>query len=341
MLKEANNAKKPGKDEVLSAEELLDRYTPLKQFFENNWGRIGLELQRLRKPDDVRATLKLVPGVEWCIPFREEAPLGCLLKDGSAKVGWRDVALTRQQLKDADAIEHRLSLEYYATVQRTQEVTNALNVLISQAVTAIRCFPFFLIAFIAAEKLQVSELTASASRLGAEFREAQKRRQCLQKEILPQTAWYARNEIVKFARSRRHVATPTNFAKAMAGLPEYGWLHSFRKCEQIKEEPGAHVECPYQLFQLLQATTQTMKRLDLRKLEMKFRNKLLDQDTNSLLRSYVSPHWAFMKQAFADCRGKGFTRSDLPYKIMRRFLENVERPKTIAEVELAKLEQLL
>jgi hypothetical protein len=340
MSKKANNAKKPGKDEVLNAEELLERYKPLKKFFEHNWGRIGLELQRLRKPDEVRATLNLVPGVEWCIPFREEAALGCLLKDGSAEVGWRDVALTRQQFKEADATEHSLSSEYYPARKEVDEATTAVNVLIHQAVITVPCFQFFFVAFIAAEKLKLRELAACASRLDAEFRQAQKRRQELEEKLSSQSAWYARNEIVKFARSKRHIATPATFAKAMAGLPEYAWIYSFRKCEQIKEEPGAHIEYPYQLFQLLTELSRRMKPLNLGKLEMKLQNKLLDQDANWLLRASVSPHWAYMKQAFAECRGKRFDRSELPYKIIGKFLENVERPKSIAEAELAKREQL-
>jgi hypothetical protein len=207
-------------------------------------------------------------------------------------------------------------------------------------VVTIQCFQFFLVAFIAAEKFKLRELTASASRLEAEFRQAQKRRQELKEKLLSQSAWYGRNEIVKFARSRRHVATPVTFAKAMAGLPEYGWIHSFRKCKQIKEEPGAHIEYPYQLLQLLRELSRKMKPLDLGKLEKKLQNKLLDQDANWLLREYVSPRWAYMKQAFAECRGKRFDRSELPYKIIGNFLENVERPKSIPEVELAKREQL-
>jgi hypothetical protein len=341
MANKAKVAKKPGKDEVVSAETLLKRYTPLKRFFEHNWGRIGLELQRLREPNDVRATLKLVPGIEWCTPFREEAPLGCLLKDGSAKVGWRDLALTRQQYEDADGTEHRLSLEYYAARQKEDEVTPALNILISQAVMTIRYFQFFLVAFIAADKLKVRELKANASRLEREFRQAQKRRQELNEKLLSQSAWFARNEIVRFVKSKQYTTTPTNLAKAMAGVPEYGWIHSFRRCKHIKEKPEDHVEYCYQLLQLLTGFSRKMKPLNLGKLEVKLKNKLLDKDTNWLLREYVSPHWAYMKQAFAECRGKRLKRSELPYKIVGRFLENLERSKTLTEVELAKLEQLL
>jgi hypothetical protein len=65
MPKKAKNPKKLGRDELIDSDKLLDRYEDLKQFFEHNWGRIGLELQRVRKPDEVKSIMKLVPGVEW------------------------------------------------------------------------------------------------------------------------------------------------------------------------------------------------------------------------------------------------------------------------------------
>lgn len=338
MSKRTKNAKKPGMEVLLDSNELLDRYKVLKRFFENNWGRIGLELQRVRKPENVTPILKLVPGIEWLQSFREHDPLGCLLKyeniiGGHTKIKSWEIALTRKQLKEADAAKYKVSSEYYPAQKRADEVVTALNALKSQQGDSLAASDV-------AERLRVTELVARANRLNVEFQEAHRRLQDLKKKLLVESAWYARNEIVKFAKSRRYVATPITFAKAMAGLPEYGWIHSFRRCEQIKEEPGAHIEYAYQLFQLLMGLSRKMKPLNLAKLEMRLRNKLLDQDANWLLREYVSPHWAYMKQAFAECRGKRFKRSELPYKIIGRFLENLERPKTAAEIELAKLEQL-
>lgn len=256
MSKNAKHPKKVGRPEVIKRNELLARYKVLKQFLEHNWGRIGLELKRVRKPNDVRVTFQMVPGVEWCIPFRQDAPLGCLLRDGDVEVSWQELARTREQYEEANAIEYRLSSEYYPLRQSIDDVRNAVNVLISQAVVGIQFYQFFFAAFVAAEKLGFREVVASSSRLEAKLRDAQRRRQDLQAKLLSESAWYARNEIVRFARSRRHVGTPTTFAKAMAGLPEYGWLYSFRKCEQFRV---VHVEYLYQLFQLLKVLTQKMK----------------------------------------------------------------------------------
>jgi len=156
---------------------LLDRYKALKQFVEINWGRIGLELQRVRQPDEVRATLKLVPGVEWCSPFRDQAAAACLLEDGSTKVGRRELRLTRQQHKDAVATERRLFSEYPSTRQKAEEATTALKALISQFGTGISLFPFFRVVALVAKELGVEELTNNSNRLEASFRQAQKERQ--------------------------------------------------------------------------------------------------------------------------------------------------------------------
>src|SRR3989442_15984648 len=102
MLKKTKNSKKLGRHQIISPEELFDRYKALKRFLEDNWGRIGLDLPRVRQPEDVRMALKLVPGVEWCRPFREQ-PAVCLLEYGTTKVGRRALSLTRQQHKDAVA----------------------------------------------------------------------------------------------------------------------------------------------------------------------------------------------------------------------------------------------
>jgi hypothetical protein len=82
------------------------------------------------------------------------------------------------------------------------------------------------------------------------------------------------------------------------------------------------------------------KPVNLGKLEVRFRDELLKDETNLFVRGYVGPNWAYMKRAFAECRGKRYKRADLPYKIMGRFLHHMERPKSITEVELAKLGQL-
>jgi hypothetical protein len=282
-----------------------------------------------------------VPQVEWCIPFREGARLACLLKDANVDVKSHELRLTRKQHDKAVAAESHLSSEFYPARQKADEASNALKAAISPLGDAIRCPSFFCLAAGLAEMLRVRELTKTAIATEANFRETQQTRKELGELLMSQEAWHARNEVVKFVRSRRYAGKPENFAKAMAGLPEYGWLHSFRRCEAILIKSTSWVEYSYQLFEILKSIAQNVKPLKLSKVELKLRNKLLDSDTDPIFRGWVAPNWAYMKQAFGEHRGKRFKRSELPYKIMGTFLANVERSKSLAEVELAKREELV
>jgi len=105
--------------------------------------------------------------------------------------------------------------------------------------------------------------------------------------------------------------------------------------------PASWVEYSYQLFLILKLVVQSVEPLKLSKVELKLQIKLMDAETDPLLKGWVAPNWWYMKQALADHRGKRFKRSELPYKIMGAYLARTESPKSPAEVELAKREQLV
>jgi hypothetical protein len=198
---------------------------------------------------------------------------------------------------------------------------------------------FLLVLHVLAQALQLEQLTTRAQNLDSAFRQARAYEDSLKKKLRAQEAWFARNEVVKFARNRRYDKTLLNFARAMAGLPEWGWFHSRRSCETIRDDtPPA---TPYLLFQTIEAVTHRMKPVTMTKLEKKLRNELLRADVDLFLRSYAATHWYYLQEAIQFCRGKDFKRADLPFKIMDRFLYHLDRPKTIAELELAKHNQLL
>jgi|SRR5882672_848676 len=131
MAQNTQDSKKLGRNEVLSAEELRKRFLDLKRFLGDNWGRIGLKLQKARKPDDIRKALRLVPSVEWCIPFRDGGAK-CLISDGSAEVGWLEVRRTREAFEEADRALNSLWLEYHDASRKSQEATDAVKAEISR-----------------------------------------------------------------------------------------------------------------------------------------------------------------------------------------------------------------
>jgi len=184
----------------------------------------------------------------------------------------------------------------------------------------------------------VEELVTRSQSLEADYRAARTEKESLHNALRSQEAWFARSEVVKFARNRRYDKTLLNFAGAVAGLPEWGWFHSRRTCENIKDQSTPLT--PYLLFQVIEAITRKTKPLTMTTVKNKLRSELLQPSRDLFLKSYAASHWYYLQEAVNFCRGKQFKRRELPYKIMDRFLHNLERPKTIAEIELAKVNQL-
>lgn len=342
MQKKAKKSKKVkaklGRPESIDPEDLSRRYRDLKYFLESQWGRIGWELQRVRKPNEVRKILNLVPRVESWRPFYDQ-PAACLLEDGEIEIAKRELDLLTQQYKDADDTERRLWSEYHSAYEKAAAATTALKATISQFGVAPLLPRFFWVIFLTAIKLRVEPLTNETSRIKESLDLARETKQEIKKQLTSRSAWFARNEVVEFRKSTLFENTAINFAKAMAGLPEYAWLYSLRKCSKIQDRFDKATS--YLLFEILELLVKKTKPVNLGKLEMKLRDELLKDDADLFVRGYVGANWAYLKWAFADCGGKGYSRAELPYRIMGRFLHHLERPKSLTEVELAKLEQLV
>jgi hypothetical protein len=247
--------------------------------------------------------------------------------------------LLSTQYKDANDTERRLWSEYHLAYEKAVAATTALKAAISQFGVAPLLLRFFWVIFLTARELRVKKLTDETDRLKDLLDRARETKQELKKQLTPRSAWFARNEVVEFRKSTRFENTAINFAKAMAGLPEYAWLHSLRKCSKIQDKFDKATS--YLLFEILEMLVKKSKPVNLGKLEIRLRDELLKPDADLFVRGYAGANWAYMKWAFADCRGKGYSRAELPYRIMGRFLDHMQRPKSITEVELAKLEQLV
>lgn len=241
--------------------------------------------------------------------------------------------------KDAVAREERLWSEYHTVAPEAQQAATALKGLLFEFREALGTLPFFAIVNAVAGRLRVAELTKRSSQLLADAYQAQKEKQSLEETLRAQEAWYARSQVVEFAKTPRARKTLRNCAGALAGLPEWGWFHSRRTCEAILDESAPAM--PYQLFKLFALILRQMKPLNLEKVEKRLREELLRPEADAMLRGYVTPHWDYLQAAIRECRGKGFKRGEVHYKIMDRFLYHLERTKTAAEVELAKLNQLV
>lgn len=340
MSKQVNKTtKRIGRSEALGAEQLLKRCQLFKWFLEENWGRIGLELQKVREPEDVLFALRLVPSAELRQPFCDE-PSACLIREGSIEADSRELSVTRKRHDEAIIHERHLFSEYQSVYQKAGNAGTALRSIISELGPVLGFSQFILVVTVVAKKLQIEELTTHLKLMGESYRQAVQNKQVLYEQLLRQEAWYARNEIAEFAQAARYEKSPINFAKAMAGLPEYSWLYSHRKCSEIEDESLFAKSPNYRVFELLRVITKKIKRMNTVRIGISLEHELRKEENRDLL-SRFGPNWAYMKQALAQCRGKRVKRPEIPYRIMSDFLRNIESPKNAAEIELAKLEQLI
>lgn len=327
---------KLGRPEELKIEDLPKRFRDMKTFLENFWGRVGLGLKRVRKPEDVRAVLTLVQGIEWMTSFKGHAI--CLIAPNAVEVSPNELRATRRKHKAAEALEQRCWTEYHEANPKAQQAATAFQQAMSQFGGALDRFEFFFVVSLVADKLKVKELTTLVPNLWDAVLKAQQEKNTLKDALNAQEAWFARNEVVEFAKNRRYSKSLLNFARAMAGVPEWGWFHSRRTCEKIQDKSGPTY--PHKVFELLNTVIRKTKPLSLSRVEKRFREELLGSDADPMLKGYVAPQWDYLEEAIRFCKGKEFKRSELPFKIMDRFIYHCERGKSTIDIELAKRNEL-
>jgi hypothetical protein len=172
MQKKTKKVKQGGRIEEISAEKLLERFRALKRVLEDNWGRIGLKLQRIRNSDDVREIFKVLPGVQWFPPFRDHSAK-CFIEEGSREIGVRELRETQKRQREAVANLSRCYSEYHPAQQNATAAKTALKALIQEYGSAPCLIHFLRRVFAVAKELEVKSLVEAAALTEVHLREAQ------------------------------------------------------------------------------------------------------------------------------------------------------------------------
>jgi hypothetical protein len=229
--------------------------------------------------------------------------------------------------------------ELHVSSQKFASAQTSLSIAVSEFATLARSLRIFTYLF--AMDFEVQRLRLEFESAEGALRDARALEEGLRKKRATQEAWFAQNEIVQLKRSKRHELNPDKLAKAMAGMPEYGWFNSFRRCEDLDIEgfkpylllmPSPY---PYQLFEIVTRIVKRMKPLKIERVEKRLLTELRLNE-NTFLRETVKPCWLDMKEAFADCRGKRLKRRELPYFVIGRFVDRIESGKSAMNRDLAK-----
>jgi hypothetical protein len=335
----SSTSKKTGRPRDIKIEDLPERYHKIKSFLEHHWGVFSLDLKQLHDPNEVRPIFERIQGVEWMGPFREDVHARCLISEKGLAATSKEIRATRRKLKSAKSEENDLWFEYNNTHPRAREASDALKQAISTFQYALDLFPFFLVIAIVAKQLRVEELTQLSSELEKEAREATAQNAILKEKLSAYEADFAKKELVRFVNENdREDRTLINFARVIAGLPEWRWLHSVRECKKLGLGTSKP-ESAYQIFLRLKTIVRRMKPPKLENIERRLREQLLSPDCDPMLRDYADMHWSDLYVAIYSCAN--VARQELPDRIMGNFVMNLQRPKDSIDTSLAKNNRLV
>src|SRR5260370_9199190 len=147
MPKKPQTGKKRGRDQVIKDDDgLLRRYGALTLCLEHNWGGIGLKVERVRKPADVSSALKLVPGIEWCAPFRDHKA-SCLANAGSGPLRFQELRIPQQMHDDAIKAQHDQWSSFHSFAQTFEKAKTSLRIAVSELGSLASFFPIFYFVF--------------------------------------------------------------------------------------------------------------------------------------------------------------------------------------------------
>ena len=200
-----------GMRSAFTDEQLWNRRDQLVQTYEGSWGRVGRELVRLQRPEDVPAIFKPLQQCfisdiisVYCRPSCQPSSAKKLRKFRSklSKVTkpWLDAEIVKRQ-----ALE-QLQIADVA-------IARGNGRLLKRARKARR---------------------KEASRAMGKYRILDESRRQLELQIRELEPSFARHELFRFVKSKRYEINAENLANATAGLPYMGWRQSMRRCEKSK-----------------------------------------------------------------------------------------------------------
>lgn len=243
-FQEVRASRPRGRPSELSDPQLHSQRAQLVQIFEGTWGEIGWELQKCKKADDlIRIFAPVAEPGTWlcnviglfCRPSSEPGS-GATLR----KVRTEKGALT-EPMRSTDE-SHRRAKEQLGQVDRALTQAQGRSRRIAKG----------------ARKKRRKEVWKAAQR----YRSMYNHDRQLETRLRELEAAFARQELLRFLKSKRYSLTPLSLANAAAGLPYMGWRQSMRRSAK---EPYRMATGPmYQVFKAIRylATNATRKTVD-------------------------------------------------------------------------------
>jgi hypothetical protein len=195
--------------------QLWNRRDQLVQAFEAFWWRLGRELPRTKRPEDVLQIFEpLQQGYisetisVYCRPSSQPPSAKKLRKFRNELRKMTEVWLDAERTK-TQALEQLQLAETAFGKSNRRRIRRARKARRKEAASAM-----------------------------VQYRSLDKVRNKLEKQIRDLEPSFARHELFRFLKSKRYEIKPEALANAVAGLPYMGWRQSMRRCKKSKSTIG-------------------------------------------------------------------------------------------------------
>jgi hypothetical protein len=311
--------RKPGRPLEVDPDALRRAVSELNWVLELNWGVVGWLLLEAKSRSDVReAFSKIVNQNSGCLePFRDPR---------TQRTTSQELRTLRKKLPDIQE-RHRCD---YSHLQRSKEsCERAFNAWAAESDPVKQAQIQQVRAGLASE-FDHAEALEQASRLALES---------LRIELREREAYFAQSEILRHLESNRRQFTPSNVARAMAGLPRVTARVSCDQCAKHAIEPPSGIAFP--IFQAIQRTVREPLR-DLGTSIEIMRELLLNGSGSNLpYARQLRKDWYFLEAAIRlAARDERAPKGSLPYRIFAEYYRT-STSHSVAESVLAKAHRLL
>lgn len=308
-----------GRPTALTDLQLHSRRDQLLQIFEAAWGEIGWELPRCKRPDDLIRifTPIAVPG-SW---FRNATEL-FWHPSSEATSAFRKI---EAELKTLPKPMHIAQERMYRAKEQLQQVVSALAQAHGRSRRIVK----------GAQKKRRKEFWKAAQL----HRDVFSRFRSLEARLRDLRASFARQELLRFLKSKRYVLTPRSLACAAAGLPYMGWRQSMRRSIKV---PWVIAEgLSYQVFKAIRYLVANATKSTEHGLAISFQDSIPSLPSRyRLAKIELSEKWFYLERALRQAyRSKPHPRA-WPFEITKLYFRQVNKSHSYVEMVVAQQRQL-
>jgi len=298
-FQEARDSRPRGRPSELSDLQLHNRRDQLVQIFEGMWGEIGWELQRCKKADDLIRTFAPVaaPGSWICGVMM----VFCHPSEPGSGAFPRKLRAELQAL----AAPIRFADESH---RRAEEQLLQVNLALTQAHGRSRRIV----------KRVRKKRRKEAWKAAQQYRSLSNSETRLKTRLGDLESNFARQEILRFLKSKRYALTPLSLADAAAGLPYMGWRQSMRR--NAKAPCAIAIGRMYEIFKAIRYLAINANKKTENGLVITFEDGIPSLPSRyQLPKAELAEKWFYLERALRQAYRTKLHPKALPFEITKRY----------------------